>query len=227
VTVANAATTLTWQQALAEEKQQPYFKELLTKLNDAYQSGKTIYPPKKDIFNAIALCPLDKVKVVIVGQDPYHGPGQAMGLSFSVPNGVRLPPSLQNIYKEICSEFDCPMPTNGDLTHWAEQGVLLLNATLTVERANANSHAQWGWQQFTDKIIHLLNDAEQPIVFLLWGSFAAKKCACINNPKHLILKAPHPSPLSAYRGFIGCEHFSKANAFLQQHNREPIHWVNC
>lgn len=219
------ATILTWQEALAIEKQQPYFKALLAKLNNAYQSGKTIYPAKKDIFKAITLCPLDQVKVVIVGQDPYHGPGQAMGLSFSVPNGVRLPPSLQNIYKEIANEFNCSIPKSGDLTHWAKQGVLLLNATLTVEHAQANSHAQWGWQQFTDKIIHLLNDAEQPIVFLLWGSFAAKKCAFINNPKHLILKAPHPSPLSAHRGFFGCGHFKKANEFLENHQRDPIIWV--
>jgi uracil-DNA glycosylase len=226
MTVVNLATsTQTWQEALAAEKQKPYFKDLLNKLNEAYQSGKTVYPPKKDIFNAIDLCPLDNVKVVIVGQDPYHGSGQAHGLSFSVPEGICLPPSLKNIYKEICNEYHCTMPTSGNLSHWAKQGVLLLNATLTVEQGQANSHANWGWQQFTDKIIHLLNNSKQPIVFLLWGAFAAKKCAFVNNPKHCILKAPHPSPLSAYRGFFACDHFKKANVFLEKHNREPIKWT--
>jgi len=225
MTVANLATTKTWQAALKEEKQKPYFKDLMLKLNKAYQAGKVIYPAKKDIFNAINLCSLDQVKVVIVGQDPYHGPGQAHGLSFSVPDGIRIPPSLKNIYKEICSEYHSPMPASGDLTHWAKQGVLLLNATLTVEQGQANSHAKWGWQNFTDKIIHILNEQDQPTVFLLWGAFAAKKCSFINNPKHLILKAPHPSPLSAHRGFLGCQHFSKANAFLKQNNRNQINWL--
>ena len=174
-----------------------------------------IFPPKNDVFNAFKITSPDKLRVVILGQDPYINYGEAMGLAFSVPNGVKIPPSLRNIFKKL-GKYTKGVK-NGDLTHWAEQGVLLLNATLTVEQGQANAHATWGWQQFTDKVVHLLNDHPKPIVFLLWGAFAAKKCAMIKNSKHLILTAPHPSPLSAHRGFIGCGHFSQANQFLKQH----------
>jgi uracil-DNA glycosylase len=214
----------TWEAILFEEKEKPYFKSVFSKLNEEIRIGKNIYPQKKDIFNALTLCPFENTKVVILGQDPYHGEGQAHGLAFSVPNGIPAPPSLKNIFKEIANDLSCPLPKNTDLTHWAKQGVLLLNTTLTVEAGKANSHANWGWQQFTDKIIQLLNNHEKPIVFLLWGAFAIKKSLLIDNPKHCILTAPHPSPLSVYRGFFGCKHFSQANTFLIKQGRDPIEW---
>ena len=214
----------TWENILIEEREKPYFKILFSKLDEAHRNLKKIYPPKKDIFNALTLCPFEHTQVVILGQDPYHGKGQAHGLAFSVPQGIPAPPSLKNIFKEISSDLHCPIPTKTDLTHWAKQGVLLLNATLTVEEGHANAHANWGWHTLTDTLIHLLNNHDRPIVFLLWGEFAIKKSILIDNSKHYILKAPHPSPLSAYRGFFGCKHFSKANAFLKKHGREPIEW---
>ena len=212
-----------WKERLSAEFEKPYFSELTRFVRHEY-STTTCYPPGHLIFNAFNLCPFDKVKVVIIGQDPYHEQGQAQGLSFSVNDGVPFPPSLQNIFKEIEQDLGTPMPKSGDLTRWAEQGVLLLNATLTVRAHQANSHQGIGWEKFTDAVMDILNEQDRPIVFLLWGRPAQNKAARLNNPKHLILKAPHPSPLSAYRGFFGCKHFSKANAFLEEHGLEPIDW---
>lgn len=190
------------------------------------QKGKAIYPPQDNIFAALALTPPENVKVVILGQDPYHGPDQAHGLSFSVRKGVRLPPSLKNIYKEIEREFGVKMPASGDLSSWARQGVLLLNATLTVEAAKAGSHQKKGWEEFTDDVIHAISRHHDHIVFMLWGSYAQKKGSVIDSGKHLILEAPHPSPLSAHRGFLGCDHFRKANDYLVQHKISPILWTD-
>lgn len=217
-------TVITWEDILAEEKQQPYFQRILEQLNATYSQGKTIYPPKSDIFNAFKLTPYDKLKVVIIGQDPYHGPNQAHGLCFSVQKGVKTPPSLQNIYKELNQDLGCSIPDHGNLTSWAQQGVLLLNATLTVEAGLAGSHAKFGWQTFTDHVIELLNDYPEPLVYLLWGSHAQKKGQVIDTNKHHILKCVHPSPLSAHRGFLGCKHFSKTNELLKQSNRTLIDW---
>lgn len=214
----------TWSELLKDEKQQAYFQEILDFLNEQYQQGKIIYPPKTDIFNAISLTPFDQVKVVIIGQDPYHGPGQAHGLCFSVKENIKPPPSLKNIYKELNSDTDFNIPAHGNLTQWAKQGVLLLNATLTVEAHKAASHSHIGWQRFTDKIIGLLNQHKTPIVYLLWGSYAQKKAGLIDSKKHYILKAPHPSPLSAHRGFLGCRHFSKTNQLLIDAGLTPIDW---
>lgn len=214
----------TWKDALAEEKQKPYFQEIFNFLKREESKGKIIYPKSSDIFNALKLTPLEKVKVVIIGQDPYHGPRQAHGLCFSVQKGVAIPPSLQNIYKEIHNDLGLPIPSHGDLSHWAEQGVLLLNATLTVEAHKADSHSHIGWQQFTDKIIETVNQCCEGVIFLLWGSYAQKKAFMIDPTKHYILKAPHPSPLSAHRGFLGCKHFSKANELLRQQNKTEIDW---
>lgn len=188
-------------------------------------SGKKIFPPSKLIFNAFNSTPLDKVKVVIIGQDPYHGPDQAHGLCFSVQAGVAIPPSLQNIFKEQQRDLGLPLPSHGCLQSWAEQGVLLLNATLTVEQERAGSHQGRGWETFTDKVIQLVSRETSSVVFLLWGSYAQKKSALIDASKHLILKAPHPSPLSAYRGFIGCGHFSAANKYLKEQGRSPVVWT--
>ncbi len=188
------------------------------------QQGKVIYPASKNIFNAFNSTPLDQVKVVILGQDPYHGPNQAHGLCFSVQPGIPAPPSLQNMFKELRRDLGFDIPSHGCLQAWANQGVLLLNATLTVEQARAGSHQGQGWETFTDKAIQLVNDQCQGVVFLLWGSYAQKKAAFINTHKHLVLKAPHPSPLSAHRGFIGCGHFSQANQYLQSCNKKPINW---
>jgi uracil-DNA glycosylase len=213
-----------WEKALLQETKKPYFLELLKKIHEAYSSDKNIYPEKNALFHALSLCSFENVKVVIVGQDPYHRQGQAHGLAFSVQEGINLPPSLKNILKEMSDDLGCTIPTHGDLSFWAKQGVLLLNASLTVEEGRPNAHADWGWHPFTDHIIHLLNAHDEPIVFLLWGSFAQKKSSLINNPKHCILKAPHPSPLSAYRGFFGSKPFSQANAFLIKYGRKPIQW---
>ncbi len=188
------------------------------------QHQAVMYPPGPQIFNALNSTPFESVRVVILGQDPYHGPGQAHGLCFSVLPGVKIPPSLANIYREIESDLGTPPASHGCLQSWAEQGVLLLNAVLTVERGQAGSHQGKGWELFTDNVVQFLNDKRQNLVFMLWGSYAMKKGAVINPRKHLVLKAPHPSPLSAHRGFLGCKHFSHANAYLQEHGIEPIDW---
>ena len=212
-----------WLEALKPEFKKPYYKELFTKVRQEYQNRK-IFPAPDDIFNAFHLTPLDQVKVVILGQDPYHNEGQAHGLCFSVKPDVEIPPSLVNIYQELHDDCRCYIPDNGYLVKWAEQGVLLLNTVLTVRAHQANSHRGIGWEEFTDAAIRVLNEQDRPIVFMLWGRPAQMKKAMLNNPKHLILEAPHPSPLSAFRGFFGCRHFSKANAFLKEHGMEPIDW---
>ena len=212
-----------WKQHLAPEFEKDYFIRLTEFVRSEYQTA-TIYPPGRFIFNAFNLCPFDKVKVVIIGQDPYHGPGQAHGLCFSVNDGVPFPPSLQNIFKEIQSDLGAPIPTSGNLTRWANQGVLLLNATLTVRAHQAGSHQRRGWEEFTDDVIRLLNTREKPMVYLLWGGNARAKKKLITNPAHLVLECAHPSPLSAYNGFFGCRHFSKANEFLKNNGLEEIDW---
>lgn len=212
-----------WKEALKNEFEKPYFASLCDFVRQEYKTS-TIYPPASLIFNAFNLCPMDKIKVVIIGQDPYHEPGQAHGLCFSVNDGVKFPPSLQNIYKEIASEYNQPMPQSGNLTRWAEQGVLLLNATLTVRAHLAASHQGKGWETFTDNVIKEVNDRCQNVVFLLWGSCAQKKEAYIDKSKHCVLKAAHPSPLSAYRGFFGCNHFILANNYLRKCGKEEIVW---
>lgn len=212
-----------WESALEKVFQQDYFKELASFVRDEYSNGK-VFPPGKEIFNAFWHCPINKVKVVILGQDPYHGPGQAHGLSFSVKPGIPFPPSLLNIFKEIKSDLGKDMPPNGDLTRWADQGVFLLNATLTVKETLAGSHQNKGWEQFTDEVIREINESQPHVVFMLWGAYAQKKAVLIDKSKHLILKAPHPSPLSAHRGFLGCKHFSQANSYLISKGIDPIEW---
>ena len=212
-----------WKQHLAPEFEKDYFIRLTEFVRSEYQTA-TIYPPGRFIFNAFNLCPFDKVKVVIIGQDPYHGPGQAHGLCFSVNDGVPFPPSLQNIFKEIQSDLGAPIPTSGNLTRWANQGVLLLNATLTVRAHQAGSHQRQGWEEFTDAAIHVLAEQRENIVFILWGSYAQKKGAFIDRNKHLVLASAHPSPLSAYNGFFGNKHFSRTNEYLQAHGQTPIEW---
>lgn len=213
-----------WQQALGAEFEKPYMQNLRAFLKAEKASGKVIFPPGAQIFNAFNHTPFDKVRVVIIGQDPYHGPGQAHGLSFSVQPGVRLPPSLMNIFKEIESDLGIHMSGSGDLTPWADQGVLLLNATLTVEQANAGSHQGKGWEEFTDAAIRALNEQRQGLVFVLWGSYAQKKGAVIDPRKHLVLKSPHPSPLSAHRGFFGNHQFSRINDYLISQGQAPVNW---
>lgn len=222
---SNVKLDPTWMGHIGAEFDKPYMAKLKTFLQDEKHAGKTIYPKGDEIFNAMNTTAFDNVKVVILGQDPYHGEGQAHGLSFSVRKGVPLPPSLLNIYKEIAAEYGTPISRHGDLTGWAEQGVLLLNATLTVQQSMAGSHQNKGWEEFTDAIIRAINDHHEHIVFLLWGSYAQKKGAFIDRTKHLVLTAPHPSPLSAHRGFLGCGHFKKANEYLESHGRPPIDWV--
>ena len=212
-----------WKAVLESEFAKDYFKELAGQVRDAYLAGP-VYPPPQLVFNAFTLCPFDHVKVVILGQDPYHGPGQAHGLSFSVPDGVRPPPSLQNIYKEIASDLGTSIPENGNLEHWAKQGVLLLNATLTVAAGQPNSHHPYGWECFTDVVIKTISDEKTHVVFLLWGRFAQQKELLIDTTKHLVLKAPHPSPFSAANGFFGCKHFSRTNEYLTKHGNKPIVW---
>lgn len=214
-----------WKQHLLPQFQADYMQQLRQFLVQQKQAGKVIYPKGEEYFNAFNLTPFDQVKVVIIGQDPYHGPGQAHGLCFSVQQGVAFPPSLQNIFKEIHADLGLPIPRNGCLTHWAEQGVLLLNAVLTVEQSKAAAHQGKGWEQFTDAAIKELNDQREGIVFLLWGSYAQKKGQIIDPKKHCVLKAPHPSPLSAHRGFFGCRHFSKANQYLESIGQTPIDWT--
>ena len=212
-----------WLTPLKPEFSKPYYKKLYQTVNEEYRTH-IIFPPADDIFNAFAFTPLSEVKAVILGQDPYHGDGQAHGLCFSVKPDVEIPPSLVNIYKELQDDCGCYIPNNGYLTKWAKQGVLLLNTVLTVRAHQANSHRGIGWEEFTDAAIRILNDQDRPIVFILWGRPAQMKKAMLNNPKHLILEAPHPSPLSAYRGFFGSRPFSRTNKFLQQHGIEPIDW---
>lgn len=212
-----------WKAALQNEFSQPYFQSLVTYLKQAKSDKKTVYPPGSLIFNAFNITPLSQVKVVILGQDPYHNPGEAMGLSFSVPKGVRVPPSLQNIYKELKSDIDFNIPDHGDLTPWAEQGVFLLNAMLTVEQKKPQSHQKIGWQNFTDAVIRTLSTEREHLVFMLWGNFARKKKILIDTDKHLVLEAAHPSPLAG-GAFFGSKHFSKANAYLQANGKEPIDW---
>ena len=212
-----------WQKKLKPEFEKDYFKSLTATVRQKYLKEPT-YPPPQLVFNAFALCPFDQVKVVILGQDPYHGPKQAMGLSFSVPDGVRTPPSLMNMYKEIRDDIGIPIPESGNLERWAKQGVLLLNATLTVRAGEAGSHQGLGWEQFTDAVIEKISEEKENVVFLLWGSYARSKKPLIDSSKHLVLEAPHPSPLSAHRGFFGCKHFSQANFFLESHGQISIKW---
>jgi uracil-DNA glycosylase len=212
-----------WLEPLKPEFSKDYYKKLFEKIKEEY-SNYVVYPKSDDVFNAFHLTPLKKVKVVIIGQDPYHEPGQAHGLSFSVKPEIDIPPSLQNIYKELQNDIGTYIPDNGYLVKWAEQGVLLLNTILTVRAHQAMSHSKIGWNEFTDAAIKIVNNQDRPIVFMLWGKPAQAKESMLNNSKHLILKAPHPSPLSAYRGFFGCKHFSKANEFLIANGETPIDW---
>lgn len=219
-----AAISNDWLPYLEQEFKKDYYRELYSFVKDEY-SKHIIYPPSEDIFNALHFTPLSKVKVVILGQDPYHEYNQAHGLSFSVPKDqLKIPPSLQNIYKELHDELGCYIPNNGYLKKWADQGVLLLNTVLTVRAHEAFSHKEHGWEQFTDAIISAVNKQDRPIVYLLWGTPSQKKSVMLDNPKHLVLKAAHPSPLSVYRGFWGCGHFAKCNEFLQSHGETPIDW---
>lgn len=213
-----------WKSALAAEFEQPYMLRLNEFLAGEKAQQKTIFPHSSDWFNALNFTPLDQVKVVILGQDPYHGPNQAHGLSFSVKPGIKAPPSLVNIYKELEADLSIPRAKHGYLEAWARQGVLLLNAVLTVEMAKAGSHQKKGWELFTDKVIHIINEQHVGVVFMLWGSYAQKKGVFIDRSKHLVLEAPHPSPLSAYRGFLGCQHFSQANDYLRRNSGEAIDW---
>lgn len=214
----------TWKEILGPERERDYFKAAIKFVEDARKSGKTIYPPNGDVFNALNLTPFAKVKVVIIGQDPYHGPNQAHGLCFSVKKGVPPPPSLQNIFKELAQDVGFRPPGHGCLEDWARQGVLLLNAVLTVEAGKPQSHADIGWEKFTDTVIAELNQRTSGLIFLLWGSPAQKKGAIIDPSRHHVLKAPHPSPLSAHRGFLGCKHFSKTNELLRVMGKEEINW---
>ena len=218
-----AAISNDWLPVFQGEFRKPYYKQLYQTVMKEYNTRK-IYPAPDDIFNAFQLTPFHKVKAVILGQDPYHGEGQAHGLCFSVKPDVEIPPSLVNIYQELHDDLGCYIPNNGYLTKWAKQGVLMLNTVLTVRAHQANSHRGMGWEQFTDAAIRILNEQDRPIVFILWGSPAQKKAQMLNNPKHLILKAPHPSPLSAYRGFFGSRPFSQTNEFLVKNGLEPIDW---
>ncbi|MDF2379616.1 MAG: uracil-DNA glycosylase [Candidatus Gracilibacteria bacterium] len=212
-----------WKTVLKEEFAKPYFKELTSFVKSEYASN-TIYPEQKNIFRAFDRCPFDQVKVVILGQDPYHGPNQANGLCFSVNEGIRNPPSLKNIFKELSSDLNIPTPTSGNLDRWAEQGVLLLNATLTVKAKEAGSHQKKGWEQFTDTVIKKISDEKNHVVFLLWGNYAKKKGESIDSNKHHILTSPHPSPFSAYTGFFGNKHFSQTNEFLKSVKKTSIKW---
>jgi len=221
---SGSAGGLSWSDVLAAEKQLPYFKQVVAFVEGERASGKTIYPPNADVFNALAYTPFSEVKVVIIGQDPYHGPNQAHGLCFSVKRPTPPPPSLVNIFLELKNDLGLERPTHGNLESWARQGVLLLNAVLTVEEGKPGSHANKGWERFTSKVIEELNGRKEHLVFLLWGAYAQKKAEFVDRTKHLVLTAPHPSPLSAHRGFIGCKHFSQANAYLTRHHIQPIDW---
>ena len=212
-----------WKTVLADEFEKPYFLELASKVCEAYLAT-SVFPLQDQIFHALELCPFQNVQVVILGQDPYHGAGQAHGLSFSVPEGVRVPPSLKNVYKELASDLGTAIPTSGNLEHWAKQGVLLLNATLTVANGQPTSHQGWGWETFTDAIISTISDKNEHVVFLLWGKYAQAKASLIDSERHLVLQAPHPSPFSAHTGFLGSKHFSKTNRYLAEHNFPIIDW---
>ncbi len=222
--MSTAVEALSWQDVLGEEKKSPYFQKILAFVKAEREKGKKIYPPHEAVFNAFKFTSYSDVRVVIVGQDPYHGAGQAHGLCFSVRRGVQAPPSLKNIFKELHNDVGFTIPNHGCLENWASQGVLLLNSVLTVDAGKPGSHSKIGWQQFTDKVIDTLNDHPKPIVFLLWGAYAQRKGHKINREKHLVLEAAHPSPFSAHRGFLGCRHFSKANEFLRAHHRGAIDW---
>lgn len=215
---------LTWKEVLAGEREAPYFQSIMDFLDKERAAGKTIYPAKGDIFNALSFTPFDQVKVVIIGQDPYHGPNQAHGLCFSVRPGVPPPPSLVNIFQELATDLIIPRPKHGCLECWTHQGVLLLNAVLTVEAGKPQSHANIGWERFTDRIIREINDRKKGVVFLLWGAQAKKKASSVEPQRHFILSAPHPSPLSAYNGFFNCKHFSKTNQILKSLNQKEIDW---
>jgi len=213
-----------WKEALKAEFKKPYFEGIVKHLKTEKSQGKTIYPAGSNIFHAFTKTPFNQVKVVILGQDPYHGPGQAHGLSFSVPQGIPIPPSLMNIFKEIQQDIGVPFPQSGNLEPWAEQGVLLLNASLTVPAGEPMSHARIGWAIFTDTVIRTLSEKKEKLVFLLWGKFAREKKVLIDNTRHLILEAAHPSPLSAHNGFLGCGHFSKTNDYLMKNGIDPVDW---
>jgi uracil-DNA glycosylase len=215
-----------WQQALEQEFKSDNMQQLRATLAQQRAHGAIIYPPQQEIFSAFELTPLDKLKVVILGQDPYHGPNQAQGLSFSVPATQKIPPSLKNIYKELHADLNIPLPTHGYLGSWAQQGVLLLNSILTVEQGKPGSHQNLGWQIFTDKVIKIINAQDTAIIFLLWGAYAQSKAALIDPHQHIILKAAHPSPFSAYRGFLGCKHFSTVNKILRSTGRSEINWAS-
>lgn len=219
----NVQIETSWKEKLADEFEKPYFKELTDFVRQEYKT-QVCYPPGNLIFNAFNLCPFDQVKVVIIGQDPYHGPGQAHGLCFSVNDGIPFPPSLQNIFKEIQADLGKEVPATGNLTRWAQQGVLLLNATLTVRAHQAASHQRHGWEEFTDAVIRKLSQERDHLVFILWGAYAQKKGAVIDREHHLVLTSAHPSPLSAYHGFFGNKHFSLTNAYLEQYGKTPINW---
>ena len=221
--MSNVRIEESWKNALTEEFDQPYFETLVNFIKKEKAAGKTIFPPGSLIFNAFNTTPFQQVKVVILGQDPYHNPGEAMGLSFSVPKGVRTPPSLKNIYKELESDLGIPIASHGDLTAWAKQGVFLLNAMLTVEKKKAGSHSKAGWQNFTDAVIRKLSEERENLVFMLWGNFAKRKEVLIDADKHLILKAAHPSPLAG-GAYFGSKHFSQANAYLEKHGKGAIDW---
>ena len=224
----SVALEASWQSLLGDQVDQPYMESLREFLLAEKRAGKRIYPPEPQMFTAMDLVPVEQVRVVIIGQDPYHGPNQAMGLSFSVPKDQPLPPSLRNMYTEIQQDLGQPFDlgqASGDLTHWAQQGVLLLNAVLSVEHAQAASHQGKGWEQFTDALVQRLSNRREGLIFMLWGSYAQKKAAQVAADRHHLLKAPHPSPLSAHRGFFGCRHFSAANRLLQQQGQAPIQWL--
>ena len=222
--VVSPEPELSWRTVLSTEREKTYFKNILAFIEKERAAGKQIFPKNSEVFNALHLTPLKEVKVVILGQDPYHGPGQAHGLSFSVKPGVAFPPSLENIFKELQDDLGLPRPAHGCLEKWAKQGVLLLNAVLTVEAHKPQSHSQLGWQQFTDQVVRVLNESRQGLVFLLWGASAQQKGSIIDRTKHTVLTAPHPSPLSAHRGFLGCKHFSRTNEILQRQGLRPIDW---
>ena len=215
---------MTWEEDLKDVKESDEFKETIAFVNSEKQAGKTIYPPSSLIFNAFKLTPFEEVRVVILGQDPYHGSGQAHGLCFSVQRGIRKPPSLQNIFKELHDDVDTPIPDHGNLESWAKQGVFLLNSVLTVEHKTPTSHAGKGWEEFTDTVIKILSEQKEDLVFLLWGAYAQNKGFVIDEMKHTVLTAPHPSPFSANRGFFGCKHFSKTNEILEKAGHKPIDW---
>ena len=220
----NINTKETWKSILEKEREEPYFKSILEFVETERKNGKTIYPKNSDIFNSLKYTPFEDVKVVIIGQDPYHGPNQAHGLCFSVQDGVAHPPSLQNIFKELEADLGIPYPKTGYLKPWTEQGVLLLNAVLSVEASKPQSHSNIGWERFTDKIISELNERKSGLIFLLWGAQAQKKCEQIDRIRHTVLTTTHPSPLSAHRGFLGCKHFTETNSILKRQGQSPIDW---